>query len=495
MSNSLNLQLPLLEEAQAQKHVTVNDALSMLDLIVQLTVIDRIQTTPPVSVSEGDRYIVAVGATDAWAGHDTDVAAYIDGAWIFFAPRGGWIAFDQSTGGIATYDGAAWGELSVSLTANTTDKLGINTSADETNRLSVRSDYALFAPDPTGTPSGDVRIVATKDSATDVVSHLFQNNYSGRAEFGLIGSDDFALKVSSDGSTFAQAFVVDHTTAKVSFDQDIAVAGGAVTLGSASLSWSTGLSLSSGAGGDAGSIALGAGALDAASSGTDNVAIGTSALAGVTSGALNVAVGDGAGAAVTTAGGNTFIGAGAGATVVGADNSALGQGAFAGAPTGITNCAAVGAGATVQGSHQVQLGNSATTTYAYGAIQDRSDERDKADVRDTALGLEFIRALRPVDFRWDYREDYSGRGPGEASADGSKKRNRFHHGFLAQEIEQVIRRTGMDFGGYQDHAIAGGRDVKTLGYTEFVAPIVRAIQQLSEDVDALRKKLPGVVSD
>jgi hypothetical protein len=69
----------------------------------------------------------------------------------------------------------------------------------------------------------------------------------------------------------------------------------------------------------------------------------------------------------------------------------------------ITNSSAFGYGANVTGDSQVQLGNASTTTYVYGTVQNRSDARDKADIRDTQLGLDFIEALRPVDFRWDYR--------------------------------------------------------------------------------------------
>ncbi len=486
MSNSLNLALPFLEEAQAQKSVTVNDALSRLDALVQLSVIERTLGTPPASPAEGDRYIVAAGATDAWLGQETKVAAFVDGAWGFFTPRAGWLAYVEGEDGVAVFDGSTWDALGGALGANTTDKLGINTSASDTNRLAVSSSYAVFAP---AEGSGDVRIVATKDAAGDVVSHLFQSNYSGRAEFGLIGSDDFALKVSADGAAFAQAFSVDRTTARVSFDQEILTSGGAATLSGSGLSWSNGLSLSLGAADDSSSVALGASALAAATSGTDNTAVGASALGIASTGSQNVAVGTNAGAASTTASGNTLIGSAAGQTLTGADNSALGRDAFAGAPTSVTNCTVVGASATVTGSNQVQLGDSATTTYAYGAVQNRSDARDKADIRGTVLGLDFIKALRPVDFRWDYREDYrspDSAGTVERPGEGSRIRSRYHHGFIAQDVEATIRQTGVDFGGFQDHSRSGGEDVKSIGYTEFVAPIVRAIQQLSDEVDELR---------
>lgn len=488
MSNSLNLELPYVEEAQAQKHVTVNEAFRRLDAVVQLAVADRTTTAPPGSPSEGDRYIVAAPATGAWSGHAGEVAAYLDGAWAYFAPQEGWLAYLADEDALAVFDGSSWTLLTSSGAAETAPKFGINTTADTTNRLSVRSNAALFAPAASGT--GDVRIVATKDMASDVVSYLFQNNFSGRAEFGLIGGDDFSLKVSADGSAFSQAFVVDRTSAAVAFDQAITVAGTA-TLTGTELAFSNGLELSLGAAGDSTSLAIGDGALGLAAGGSGNTAVGAAALAGVTSGSNNVAVGSDAGAAVSTASGVTMIGTSAGQALTGVDNTGLGRDAFAGAGTVVTNCTALGAQASVSGSNEVQLGNSSTTTYAYGAVQDRSDLRDKADVRDTVLGLSFVRSLRPVDFRWDYREDYDG-GAGRfdsAKRDGSRRRNRFHHGFIAQDIEALIESSGVDFGGYQDHAVNGGADVKSLGYSEFLAPVVRAIQELSDEVDALRRAL------
>ena len=76
------------------------------------------------------------------------------------------------------------------------------------------------------------------------------------------------------------------------------------------------------------------------------------------------------------------------------------------ANTNFSNCTGIGYDARVSASNQIQLGSSGTTTYAFGAIQDRSDLRDKADISDIKLGLDFINALRPIDYRWDMRDDY-----------------------------------------------------------------------------------------
>jgi hypothetical protein len=223
--------------------------------------------------------------------------------------------------------------------------------------------------------------------------------------------------------------------------------------------------------------------------GTNNTAVGANALISNTSGGANTALGVQALQLNTT---GTF-------------NTALGQFALNG--TNFSNTVGLGAQSEVTGNDQVQLGNSATTTFAFGAVQDRSDRRDKTDVRETALGLDFITALRPVDFRWDLRDDYRPAPPeapgaaatdaeraaydsklaawqeasklGNLSHDGSKARTRFHHGLIAQEVAAVIVRTGVDFGGYQDHTVKGGDDVLTLGYDEFIAPLIKAVQELA----------------
>lgn len=174
----------------------------------------------------------------------------------------------------------------------------------------------------------------------------------------------------------------------------------------------------------------------------------------------------------------------------GNDNTAVGAGCLSTAAT-VTNCFGIGVSAQVTGSNQGQLGNSAVTTYAYGAVQNRSDIRDKADVQDTALGLPFIKSLRPVDYRFDYRDDYrKGNEPlADVVSDGSKKRTRFHHGLIAQEVKAACDAAGVDFGGYQDHKIKGGDDVLSLGYEEFIAPLIKAVQELSAEVEQLKSQI------
>ena len=286
------------------------------------------------------------------------------------------------------------------------------------------------------------------------------------------------------------------------------------------------------------------------------------------------------------------------AAALGEDSTALGANANA----NYDHTTALGAGAAVTSSNQLQLGNSTTTTYAYGAVQDRSDKRDKTDVHNSDLGLEFIQKLRPVKFRWDYRDDYINelfpkpkrddfidtsvvkeadylveitdvvREPDEPSLseadfestesyqlaqqavnarnlehqakyeealqarreeqlanlaqakllvqeqqeaayaqalethqaercafmqnpdkrkDGSKARQRYHYGLIADELKTTMDELGVDFGGYQNHANNGGMCVKSVGYTELIAPLIKAVQELSAQVDDLKQQRKG----
>ena len=83
------LSLPLILPAQAQKHVTHNEALVQLDLIVQLAVINRTLTTAPALPTLGDRHIVAAGATGPWVGQSGRIAlVFGGGVAVYPSPAG-----------------------------------------------------------------------------------------------------------------------------------------------------------------------------------------------------------------------------------------------------------------------------------------------------------------------------------------------------------------------------------------------------------------------
>jgi hypothetical protein len=278
MPDTTHLALPLMEAAQAQKHVTHNEALAMLDGLVQLSVKSRVLATPPAAPLDGDRYLVSAAPTGVWIGHEGQVAISLAGAWRYATPKEGWSIWIDSEDVQLVFNGTNWvangggggatsmaansikgndsgvvasaTDLSVgqvnamlptfassgvsaakglvpapSLTAGTTrflredaswaelqnlTSLGVNTTADATNRLAVNSGALLFNHVGNG-----VQVKVNKNLPTDTASFLFQTGFSGRAEIGTTGDNDFHFKVSGDGSTFSESFVITGTSGLV----------------------------------------------------------------------------------------------------------------------------------------------------------------------------------------------------------------------------------------------------------------------------------------
>lgn len=110
MANTSNLSLPFIEAAQAQKHVTHNEALRILDSIVQLAVV-AVTNSPPGSPAEGERHIVGGSPTGAFAAHATEIAVRQDGGWVFIVPQTGWRAWDIDAEALRIWTGSAWTSL------------------------------------------------------------------------------------------------------------------------------------------------------------------------------------------------------------------------------------------------------------------------------------------------------------------------------------------------------------------------------------------------
>ena len=249
MENTTNLKIPLLIPNQSGKEVTHNEALIIIDNILQNGVVDKDLTTPPQTPNTNDIYIVGASATDAWSGKDKQIAFY-DNGWRFIQAREGFTFWVNDENKLYSFDGSNWietlstllpsqnlnglSDVSVSSASqydvlqhngtkfvNTKEVqnlslVGVNTTANSTNKLSVKSDSVLF-----DSATDDSRVKVNKAKSSNTASHLFQSNYSGRAEFGLIGNDDFTLKVSSDGTNWNNSFVVDKTTGNIDFKANI----------------------------------------------------------------------------------------------------------------------------------------------------------------------------------------------------------------------------------------------------------------------------------
>jgi hypothetical protein len=197
MPQTSRLGLPYIVTSQAQKEVTHNASLDILDALLQAAMVSVSVNTPPGSPVAGDCYIVGASPTGAWTSHAKALAYYTTG-WNFIAPWEGLTVWAKDANALYTYDGTNWGvSVATPTSLQNLSMLGVNTTADSTNKLAVASEAILF-----NHVGGDLQIKLNKNAAGNKAGFLFQTNWSARAEFGLLGDDNFTLKVSPDGSTF-----------------------------------------------------------------------------------------------------------------------------------------------------------------------------------------------------------------------------------------------------------------------------------------------------
>ncbi|KGK99929.1 DUF2793 domain-containing protein [Thalassobacter sp. 16PALIMAR09] len=205
--SSLILSLPYIQSAQAQKHVTHNEAIRTLDVIVQPTVTEVGRTDPPQDPVQGARCVVGTGGTGDWARLDGSIAVWEDSGWTVVVPSAGWTTRATDTLIEWVYNGSTW-----ILPGNAVETLGVNTTADSTNRLAVSGANTLLSHEGAGH-----QLKINKADTAETASLLYQSNWSGRAEMGLTGSDNFSVKVSADGTTWLTGLEVDGTSGMVSF--------------------------------------------------------------------------------------------------------------------------------------------------------------------------------------------------------------------------------------------------------------------------------------
>lgn len=221
--SSARLGLPYLAAGQMQKHVTLNEALTRLDGLVQCQVVSRTVTSQPDGVDDGSLYILPEGATgERWSLYPAGTVMRAEG--------GGWTAVPVPSGVIAIVEDAdeivvrrdgSWTPLAALIDAlQDLDRLGIGATADAANPFLAKLNSALWTARESGDGgTGDLRLVLNKAGPGQVLSLILQSAWSGRAELGLIGEDQFGLKVSADGSTWREALKVDPADGRVRFSQ------------------------------------------------------------------------------------------------------------------------------------------------------------------------------------------------------------------------------------------------------------------------------------
>ncbi|MGB1208900.1 MAG: DUF2793 domain-containing protein [Paracoccaceae bacterium] len=209
-NTSPRLDLPYLMPSQAQKHVTVNEALQRLDAVVHLSLKTTDATAPPASPAAGDVHALGSDPTGDWSGQGGALALWDGTGWQIIRPAEGWMAFDVTTARLVRYDGAVW-LPHVDVFANLTG-VGIGTRFDAVNRLSVAASASLFTHDGT-----DHRVTINKAGAGDTASVVFQSGWTGHAEMGLTGGTAFSIKASADGAQWIEPLRLDPAQGQVQF--------------------------------------------------------------------------------------------------------------------------------------------------------------------------------------------------------------------------------------------------------------------------------------
>jgi hypothetical protein len=259
--------------------------------------------------------------------------------------------------------------------------------------------------------------------------------------------------------------------------------------------------------------ATGYSALRANTEGNFNTANGWDALSYNTTGGGNTANGDGA-LYYSTGDGNTAVGisalynnntgsyntaSGGGAlffNIAGSNNTALGSGADVSSGD-LTNATAIGYGAIVNASNKIVLGQAVggMVIGGYAAWSNLSDGRFKENIKEDVPGLKFITKLRPVTYTINTKklEDHIMQNmPDSIRAKRKQKPEKYakagakiQTGFVAQEVEKLAKELNYDFDGV--NAPQNPTDNYSIAYSQFVVPLVRAVQELSQQNDELKK--------
>jgi trimeric autotransporter adhesin len=203
--------------------------------------------------------------------------------------------------------------------------------------------------------------------------------------------------------------------------------------------------------------------------GSYNTANGETALHYNTEGSYNTANGSNALLNNTLGTNNTAIGFESGnANITGNNNTFLGNQANVSAD-GFTNSTAIGGNAIVDASNKIRIGNAAVTVIEGSvAWSTPSDRRLKENVTvNNRLGLNFITQLQPVNYNYI-----------------SDKSKVSHDGFIAQDIEKIIKKLDLPFSGLKKTDTG----MYSIAYSDFVMPLVNAVKEQQNQIESLKKE-------
>ncbi len=222
-----NLGLPLLIPNQAQKEITHNEALIILDNLIQNTVITKNLNIPPQEPKTNDLYIVGENASDIWLNKDFQLAFY-DNGWRFIEPKEGITFWVKDEDCQYTYNGESW-IITDEISNKKINLIELNDT--EVNNLQNGEFLRFNGNKFINTKSLDnVENLSTnilninKSEETATASCILQNNSISKAEFGLIQNDNFTLRISADGKNWNNSFIV-NSTGDIDFKKNITVKG------------------------------------------------------------------------------------------------------------------------------------------------------------------------------------------------------------------------------------------------------------------------------
>ncbi len=100
--------LPMLASGQAQKEITHNEALLLIDALAHPAIESRTLASPPGSPLPGQLWLVAASPTGEWVGKAAQLALWTSGGWRFLAPRAGMNIWSKPDGIFIWFDGTGW---------------------------------------------------------------------------------------------------------------------------------------------------------------------------------------------------------------------------------------------------------------------------------------------------------------------------------------------------------------------------------------------------
>ncbi len=223
-------------------------------------------------------------------------------------------------------------------------------------------------------------------------------------------------------------------------------------------------------------------------SGTGNVFMGLAAGQNNTTGSFNTYIGYASGGVTTTNSNNTFYGYGSGSGSNGDNNSFVGYYAKPNSSS-LSNCSSFGYQSVATANSQIFLGAPSLAQLACSvALSVLSDGRYKRNINENVPGLKFINKLRPVTYNLNVHDLDKKLGVKEdklTAAAADDKEKKLYTGFVAQDVEKVANEIGYNFSGVSKPQ--NDSDFYMLRYSDFVVPLVKAVQQLSAQNDSLKQ--------